>query len=377
MGICICLTFIIIIIGACIQPSAGNIVGEAAETEVEKQKYNYWLLPEYDYISEFIDKYGFLEKEGKTTLVGEDYRFIPSTSEYEVITLYEDLICIKSRDNFKYGLMNSDGTIIIEPKYEFPIEFSEGLAIVSEGNKIGFINADGRLEIDYYYEWGCPFKEGKAAVVRNNQYYFIDTNGNILSGPFDSVGDHAFEYVLAYMEYSEGYTAYFIEDKEAPVGLYGAQGYWGYLDQEGNVAIPAQYLFVRRFSDGYAAVETKNREWIFIDKQGTEIMKGSMADFYNGMVYRDGAFIDKKGNTMLRIPDGYSILMTPQKGYDNFYLGDLIVVYKEDENRYGIMNKEGVILVESETFEEIKIFNDNYVAVKENGKWGIIILKVE
>ena len=50
-----------------------------------------------------------------------------------------------------------------------------------------------------------------------------------------------------------------------------------------------------------------------------------------------------------------------------------MVVYKErDESKAAVMDKQGNILLESDEFEEIKIFRDNYVAVKIDGKWGII-----
>jgi len=76
---------------------------------------------------------------------------------------------------------------------------------------------------------------------------------------------------------------------------------------------------------------------------------------------------------VFKIPEGYTTGSSYQKGHGNFYLGDLMIVYKErDESKSAVMDKQGNILLESDEFEEIKIFRDNYVAVKIDGKWGVI-----
>ncbi len=77
---------------------------------------------------------------------------------------------------------------------------------------------------------------------------------------------------------------------------------------------------------------------------------------------------------MIEIPQGYSLESSTQNGFDNFYLGDLIVVYEEQNGQKAIMNKQGKIILESNNFDDMKIFRDNYVAVKKNGMWGIINL---
>ena len=77
------------------------------------------------------------------------------------------------------------------------------------------------------------------------------------------------------MEYSEGLTAFFISDPLAPRGFgsgYTGPGYWGFLDTEGNEAIPAVFLHVRPFRNGLAVVQTADNRWVYIDREGNEVM---------------------------------------------------------------------------------------------------------
>ena len=349
--------------------------GEASDIDIEEAAgYEYWLLPEYDYVSDFSSDYGLLCKDDLNILVDNEYNLITSTSEYEVVYLSEDKICFKSYENLKYGLMDRNGVVIVEPEYDSPLMFYDGMAYARKGERFGYLNTRGELIIDYDYSWVTPFKEGIAAVgISEDEFWFINKRGEVMSGPYELLNPDATVQTMAYLEYSEGYTAFFERSDGALTQTYGGQGYWGYLDKKGNIAIPAQYSFVRPFSEGLAAVVTKDGRCIYIDKNGEEVMEAFLADFYNGLAFREDGFIDKSGNMVFKIPEGYTTGSSYQKGCGNFYLGDLMVVYKErDESKAAVMDKQGNILLESDEFEEIKIFRDNYVAVKIDGKWGII-----
>jgi len=338
----------------------------------ENSPYNFCLPCEYDYIGYFHDGYGFLVKDEKYGLIDDNDVIIFSTPNYQINGLYNDMLCIKSTENNLYGLMSRDGDIIIEPQYDSPLEFTEDLASVVHNDKLGYINTDGELIIDYFYEWGCPFSEGLAAVGIGEQFWFIDTKGEVISGPYEFTNMDTFTVTLAYMEYSEGYTAYF-EKNEEGTATFGGGGYWGYLDKEGNIAIPAQYSFVRPFKGGLAAVEIKDEQWIYIDKDGKKVMEGAPSDFSDGLACTGKEFIDKSGNVVVKIPEGYQVETSAQQGIDNFRDG-LIVLYKHKDMRsiYSVMDINGEIVLESEDFEEVKIFKEKLVAVKINGKWGVI-----
>lgn len=345
-------------------------INSADDTERE---YNFELPFEYDYISDFSNGYGLLKKNGQWTLVDSNYRLFPSTSEYEVVNISNDVLCIQSQEDSKYGLIDIYGNILVSPQYNSPINYSEGLALVEKGGKFGYIDAAGNLIVDFKYDTGVSFHDGLAAVGDGNHFYFINRDDEIISGPFENLGGEVYIHTTAYMEYSEGYTAFFKEDPNLPAATYGGgYGGWGFLNKQGNVVITPKYKSVRPFYEGLAAVETFDNEWIYINKCGEAVMEGAPGDFFNGLACVGNRFIDKTGKTIIKIPEGYSVSSSSSKGFDNFYYGDLIMVYHETENRYAVMNKQGKIVLESDDYEELKIFNGNHVAVKKNEKWGIL-----
>lgn len=337
------------------------------------QQQNFELPFEYDYISDFRNGYGLLEKNGEWILVNDNYQLFYSTSEYELINISSDVLCIRSRENLAYGLMDIYSNILVSPQYDSPIEFSEGLALVEKGGRCGFIDTEGKLIIELKYDSGVSFHNGLAAVGNGNHFYFINAKNEIISGPFVDLGEEVYSHMAAYMEYSEDCTAFFKEDQRLPAIPYGGgNGGWGFLDRQGNVVIKPEYKFVYPFCEGLAAVETHDGKWIYINKSGGIVMEGAPGKFFNGLACVGDHFIDKTGKTVIEIPKGYSVNTSSLDGFDNFYFGDYIVVFNETENRYAVMNKQGKIVLESSDYEELKIFNRNCIAAKKNNKWGIV-----
>ncbi|MDL2301778.1 WG repeat-containing protein [Lachnospiraceae bacterium OttesenSCG-928-D06] len=331
----------------------------------------FYLPLDYDYISELENGYAYLLKGVESCLIDEEGNVYMSSSEYEVINGYKDVICVKSMENSKYGLMGADGKIIVDTKYDMPIEFSEDMALVERNGRIGYINLNGELVIESDYSWGCAFSDGMGAVGIDGVYWFINKSGEVKSGPYDFINQEAFIFISAYMEYSDGLTAYFIEDIEG-TGVYTKTGYWGYVDKNGKIVIPAQYMFVRPFSEGVAAVQTTEGDWIYIDKTGNKVMDGVPSDFFNGMACIGKTFIDKDGNEIIEIPEGYKVESSIQSGYNNFKSDRYIIVYNEQKGIYALMDFYGKIILESDLIEDMKNFDNNHVSIKVNGKWGVV-----
>ena len=378
--------------------STGGTSVKSASTDVNAglseasngSPFDFWLPLEYDFVSGFTDGYAYLRKEGITILIDESFSWHHSTQEYDLVNIYKNMLCFRSTENSMYGLMDKNGVVVVPAQYRLPLKFTDGLAIVNggyDGEKLGFINEAGELVVDFLYDVALPFSDGLAAVgigelywcidkqdeAMHIQYWFIDTLGRVVSGPFAFLGDTTFTYTLAYMSYSEGFTAFFEENEESVGSTYAGKGFWGFLDRSGNIAITANYIHVRPFSEGLAAVETNDRQWIYIDYDGNHVMEGSPADFSNDLAASGAGFIDKTGRVVIDIPDGYYIRADAQKGIDNFRFG-LVAVYRRQHDRivYGVMDPNGSIVLESEVFDEVEVFHENLVAVKIDGMWGVL-----
>src|SRR4030042_3076283 len=80
----------------------------------------------------------------------------------------------------KWGYIDSEGTIVIKPNYDFALLFSESAAPVELNNKWGFIDETGNVIIKPQYDDVKGFSEGFAAIMIDNSWGFIDKTGKTI-----------------------------------------------------------------------------------------------------------------------------------------------------------------------------------------------------
>jgi len=85
--------------------------------------------------------------------------------------------------NGKWGYVNKQGQIAIEPKFDIAKDFSEGLAGVTEGGRLCYINASGHVVLSLDYDRGEPFKYGLAKVWESGKTGYIDKAGHLVWKP--------------------------------------------------------------------------------------------------------------------------------------------------------------------------------------------------
>ncbi|HBF21822.1 MAG TPA: hypothetical protein DDW81_17110 [Cryomorphaceae bacterium] len=86
------------------------------------------------------------------------------------------LIC----QNDRYGYINPQGQIVIEPHFLNAGEFSEDLAPARINGLFGYINPRGEWAIPPQYEFAEPFREGVAVIYTNGKPFYIDRTGHII-----------------------------------------------------------------------------------------------------------------------------------------------------------------------------------------------------
>eukprot|EP01031_Cornospumella_fuschlensis_P014234 gene14234-17398_t len=71
-------------------------------------------------------------------------------------------------NDYKLGLKDTEGKIILPASYDLIAEFYEGRALVRLGGlmdgKFGFINEQGKTVIPVNYEMAWDFRDGRAKV---------------------------------------------------------------------------------------------------------------------------------------------------------------------------------------------------------------------
>jgi hypothetical protein len=90
----------------------------------------------------------------------------------------------------KWGFMDRQGKIMIQPRFDGVHDFFRGLAGVLIGEKWGFANEKGEVVIPPRYDFIGDFLEGLAPTRIGRKWGFIDTKGRMVVEPrFQGAGE--------------------------------------------------------------------------------------------------------------------------------------------------------------------------------------------
>lgn len=104
--------------------------------------------------------------------------------------------------NEKYGVIQNNGKIILQPVFSQIETFSEGLAAFRDGVSWGYLNKEGKVVVKPIFEQAKEFKNDLAAVKINGKWGFIDKTGKLVIKPkYDNAEN--FQYQLANVESDE------------------------------------------------------------------------------------------------------------------------------------------------------------------------------
>ena len=207
-----------------------------------------------------------------------------------------------------YGLGNPDGEVIVDLQYDYLAYAGDGLISIWLDDRHGLIDLKGNviLEPTYEMDWGGPmpqiiFSNGYAVIEGDveNRTIIIGTDGHEVfhrlpdEGQFRLCSD-VMEKGLIWYEASDGFGLMRVPEQgtemvtdpvfEASLGCgrYEYQsginfceglhpvkqnGLWGYIDEQAQWVIRAQYDKAASFSDGLASAE-KDGRLMYIDHSG-------------------------------------------------------------------------------------------------------------
>ena len=257
----------------------------------------------------------------------------------------------------KYGFIDVNGKIAIQPAYSKARFFSEGLAFV-EGRSTSFINKTGEAVATLSYEWRTQdFSDGLVAV---NIYY--DEYHADLFGYMDSGGEFTINPRFYYAKpFSNGLAA-------VKTSRHDGKNNWGYIDKGGKEVIPPQYFGAGPFFGGLALVQmlkptgSGNREihYYFIDASGSIRIDLSRSGLQ---------LISPVG------PPSLDPQFGPNANYDAYYsfIYPLIPARKNGAQA-GFIDTSGKFVIQPH-FEDVKPFSEGLAAVKLNRQWGYVDLK--
>ena len=296
----------------------------------------------------------------------------------------------------KYGFINSQGELLVEPIYDLVGRFSEDRCIVekfpadedsfqeyidSSGQEVisptrlqGYINSSGQEIIALKHTLFCSsFSEGLAQYADAiGQVGFIDQWGEFKIYPqFNR------EYEgNASMGFSEG------------VAAVATDSGWKYINKEGEEVFKNRFETAKRFQDGYALVSQLQKasqtesylieDFFFIDKEGQRLetipcnINGSNQGFRNGLckVILPAAGGKSEDNWIGFInTDGNLAFEERFWNSSSFHQG--LCSVKKRGGKFGVINTKGEWVIEP-LYEEMGLFNYGIAPFRQNQKWGLL-----
>ena len=327
------------------------------------------LLTGYLFADNANDPLAAYLKEGKWIVINQSGKEIFSSYKiFEILGYSENSYRVRLLDSAgkrTWAFLDDKGEIMFKPKTAIIFDFHDGIARSAQKNPwsrnlqiFGYYDKNGNEVVPHVFDDAIDFNEGMAYVMNADKNGFIDKTGKFVI-PLDSIAGNTF---------SEGLAA--INTKDFKVG---------YLDKQGNMKIKYRFDEGHPFSEGKAVVYY-NGKFGYIDKSGKDIIK-SRFDFANSfkenhafvamardfITYTaDWGFIDTTGSLI----SGFKYL-----GVNDFSEG-LAAVKIGD--KWGFINYTDSLIITNK-FTTVGSFKNGlaFAADKENDKYGFIDKKGE
>lgn len=316
--------------------------------------------------------------------------------------------------------------------------FNEGMALIQSGSAFTFLNNKGKQVTPFQYNMAYDFYNGLAVVLQKDEWSFINKKGekagvadkvvkNITDGLRWTNEDMKFYLIdtvdrklKVWKKHTDFYgnesppeevtglssdtpshsssisnktNSEYEEQRTFKEGLKAVKknGKWGFIDKNGEVIVPIEYIFVNDYNEGFAGViltkeildEKTNvlkkvLKWGFIDGKGNVIIPflyDTAESFHEGLVgvvlnHKIG-FIDKIGKVVIPFVYDYRSEM-------RFDKNGLVPVFQN--NKHGVINKLGQTVLPFQYDNFIVYYNtlapyeksipNLYAWVILNGKWG-------
>ncbi|WP_019672388.1 WG repeat-containing protein [Psychrobacter lutiphocae] len=320
-------------------------------------------------------KTGLINSQGQI-IIEPKYLFIYSASDDNNQLLDVAIKVGDSMDDVKYGLVTYSDQIVAPLIYDAPIHFNGNKwASLCKDNKCNFINTKGELLLPYWADDVGNFSESMAWVKQEGRYGYIDESGQ-LAIPFTYSEAEGFEQGRAIVVYDDNNLSL------AP-GWDEAEQWdtYGIIDQDNHAIVPFEYQWIKRINPNLFYIQ-KSDGFDFVDSDGNlattkkfdEIVTVSLTDEFFA-VKKDGkwGFINRDFETV--IPFEYDKAV-------EFY-DDLAAVKKN--NKFGFIDKDGQTVIPFD-YDDANIdiddwrtrvdrkyrFGDNMTVVRKAGRWGVI-----
>lgn len=395
------------------------VVEEDEKFGVIDKNGNVIVEPVFDEIRSFQEGLAAVEIDGKWGFINKNGKTIINAIYRQAFDFRDGLASVFGQQGWL--IIDTLGNKNDKIPYYFRPYFHDGIALVSDQGKIKVVDTNYHVLLSPIVEAVGDFKNGLALVKKGHMStfgepkpyslnWFIDTTGRTvliptsnrvedfsdglsLIGPYgeelfiDKTGEEVLEpwrmrnFVGGYrtvQPFSEGLAAFSNEE-----------GFWGYMDKNGNIVIEPKYSDAWPFSNGLAFVGFPN---------GMEIEKVDEIDTSGAIVGQREILIpmimygciDKNGNVIIPpiktwtrgsvFKDSVALVATVLNRSSDYYLPEDAETddqtYEESKEVYKYYNMKGELLDITDDFDDEYIkfndFSDGLALVRKNNLYGFI-----
>lgn len=287
------------------------------------------LWPAYDTENNL---YGYIDHKGEIKIKGQ----------YMSASVFSCGLARVQLLNNSYGYIDKQGNLIAQGFTSAEQHF-ENLALVTTETEFGYINQKGAWNIILPYNTtqytASSFSSDKIALLSpfdTSAFLFIDKTGKKVLSLNKNVAD-------------------FADNFHESLARFRKNSHYGFIDLKGNIVINPQYTFADNFHYGFATVKIKDN-YTFINKKGQEMN----ASFDNAKRFSDNhlapicknkkwGFMDTLGHTKIDFL------------YDNAYpFSEQLAVVMQNQ-KYGVINEHGIVVIPFEYNGIQTYFHNNMI----------------
>jgi hypothetical protein len=313
------------------------------------------LMQLYHYNESFLSLVQLNEKWGIADSTGKEIFPIRYDSIFYTNTRYSSA---KVRLNKCWGFVDKSGAELIPIIYdEISSNYLNKLNLVKKKNKYGIISSDGKIilptkydDIQYYSDNGELIPSQLPTKVKSyDMWAYIDKNGNeVTPFKYDEI------------PYTYGNTL--------PVRV-GAK--WGFINKSGQEITPIQYGEWRRFQ-AYQFVCSKNGKWKIIDTTGKEVNAIPYDSIHVYNDYNYGIILFKRKNQWELLDEKNKPKAILKKLYEDIRPSNSGIIAILEDGKWGFVNAAGTLIVPPKYDEITPNWDNKKIGVCLDEKWGII-----
>jgi hypothetical protein len=269
--------------------SVDGVVGYLDEEGQER------IPPMYEFVWQWKHGYGLVLLDGKMLLIDKENRAV--SSSYDLIfQLQQHGYMVNNGGTWdkengtqggSYGLVDRYGKQLTPIKYEYLEEFTNGVARLSLGDTLGLLDTTGKEILLPDIRFIDMFLEGLAMVNRGGIW---DNKGQLTGGKWGFINNMGEMVIPARFDrcspFSEGFAPVIDGDK------------LGFIDMKGELIIALDSIQeVGFFSEGYCMV-MKDELYGYIDNTGKLVIP---MKYQSASAFSDGLAIVKENDTQMLI----------------------------------------------------------------------------